>query len=86
MRLPQGTSRAKKAICESMVDYSQSKIFNSFEHVNSLEEIASKKEKIYLEKEESARLRALAKAKRAQKKLRNMVAKNARQRNPKIIQ
>ena len=46
--------------------------------MNSLEEIASKKEQIQLEKEERVRMTALTKVERVVEKLRNMSTKNAR--------
>ena len=61
-----------------MVDYSQSLILTSFEHVNTFQEVASRKEQIQLKKEEKARMRELTKAERAVEKVRNMAAKSAR--------
>ena len=77
LRLPQAP-RTRKTIVEPLVDYTQSQILTSSQHVETLEETTTKKEKVQLEREERARTRELTKQKRAEEKLKQVAAKEDR--------
>ena len=78
LRLPHGPPMPKRNTCEPLVDYRQSQILTGNDHVNTLEDIATKKLQIQQKKEERARLRELTKVKRAQEKLKKVQEKEAR--------
>ena len=78
LRLLQETPKIKKTICEPLVDYSQSQIFTSIEHVQKLKDIASKRHQVQKEKEERAKVKELTKNERLEERLKKVVEKNAR--------
>ena len=65
----------RKTIVEPLVDYSQSQILTSSQHVEALKDIATQKEKVQLQREERARIRELTKHKRVEEKLKEAAAK-----------
>ena len=75
--LQEGISRARRSTCEPLVDYNQSQILTSTQHVHNLEDFASKKVQIQEEKEERARNRKLIKNVKAQEKLQKVAEKDA---------
>ena len=54
-KLPQESPTTTKTKAEALIDYSQSHILTSTQHVATLEEIVTKKDKIQEEKEERER-------------------------------
>ena len=79
LRLPQeGIPRNRKTTCEPIVDYGQSQILTSSQHVHTLEDIASKKAQIQKDKEERAKNKELTKNVKAQEKIQKVAEKTAR--------
>ena len=67
LRLPQQVNTRTKARFEPMVNYSQSQILTTNEHVQTLEAIAQKKEEVAIEKERRRVEKELTKTMRATK-------------------
>ena len=80
LRLPQAPT-TRKTIVEPLVDYSQSQILTSSQHVEALKDIATQKEEVQLQREERARIRELTKYKRVEEKLKEAAAKVDRAAN-----
>ena len=74
LRLPQAPT-TRKTIVQPLVDYSQSQILTSSQHVEAMKDIATQKEEVQLQREERARTRELTKHKRAEEKLKEVAAK-----------
>ena len=74
LRLPQAPT-TRKTIVEPLVDYSQSQILTSSQHVEAMKDIATQKEEVQLQREERARIRELTKHKRVEEKLKEVATK-----------
>ena len=78
LRMPQEVVTIKKARAEPFIDYSQSQILTSAQHVDALHNIAAKKEKIAEEREAKKVEREFTKEARAAKKRKQREAKEHR--------
>ena len=78
LRLPQERPTPRKTRCEPLVDYTHSQILISSQYVETLEDIALKKEQIQQEKDARARVRELTKHKRVQAKMKKVSKKGDR--------
>ena len=63
LRAPKTMRRVKKT--KSLIDYSQSQVLTLDEHLCSLEDIATKKERVQIEKEQKVKERKSNKVKKA---------------------
>ena len=77
-RLPQEIDTRNRVICEPLVDYTQSQILTSNVYLETLQNIAHKKEEITIEKERKRLEKELTKEKREAKRQKNREAQEKR--------